>query len=208
MKSKLVEVKQLTNLKFLNMYQSTFLMENGKTRVYYFASRRNLDQLGYKNKEQVDAIKVLPYFKKNGKTYVVLNYEFRSPLNAYTYDLCAGLVEHQNDMENDVKREIFEEVGAKVKSVKQVMKSGHTTAGLTDENIACYFAEIESLGEQHLEDNEDITRKVIALDNIPEFLDKNEVGATGNLLLQVFYYKNILERKENKKNIAKDNFEI
>ena len=112
-------------------------MENGKKRIYYFASRRSLDQLGCKNIEQVDAIKVLPYFKKNGKTYVVLNYEFRSPLNAYTYDLCAGLVEHQNDMESDVKREIFEEVGAKVKNVKQVMKSGHTTAGLTDENISC-----------------------------------------------------------------------
>ena len=208
MKSKLIEVKQLTDLKFLNMYQSTFLMENGKTRIYYFASRRSLDQLGCKNIEQVDAIKVLPYFKKNGKTYVVLNYEFRSPLNAYTYDLCAGLVEHQNDMESDVKREIFEEVGAKVKSVKQVMKSGHTTAGLTDENISCYFAEIEDIGEQHLEETEDITRKIIALDEIPEFLENNTVGATGNLLLQVFYYKNILEMKESKESTAKDNFEM
>ena len=67
MKSKLLEVKQLTDLKYLNMYQSTFLMENGNTRVYYFASRRNLEQLGYKNKEYVDAIKVLPYFKKRWK---------------------------------------------------------------------------------------------------------------------------------------------
>ncbi len=196
MKSKLIEVKQLTDLRFLNMFQSTFLMENGKTRVYYFASRRSLEQLGCKNKEYVDAVKVLPYFKKNNKTYVILNYEFRSPLNSYTYDLCAGLVEHQDDIESDVKREMFEEIGAKVKSVKCVLKAGHTTAGLTDENISCYFAEIESIGEQHLEDNEDITRKIIELKDIPEFLENNQVGATGNLLLQVFYYKNILELKK------------
>ena len=111
-------------------------------------------------------------------------------------------------MESDVKREIFEEVGAKVKNVKQVMKSGHTTAGLTDENISCYFAEIEDIAEQHLEEIEDITRKIIALEEIPEFLENNTVGATGNLLLQVFYYKNILEIKENKESTAKDNFEM
>ena len=208
MKSKLIEVKQLTDLKFLNMYQSTFLMENGKTRVYYFASRRSLDQLGCKDMEYVDAIKVLPYFMKDGKIYVVLNYEFRSPLNAYTYDLCAGLVEHQDDMESDVKREIYEEVGAKVKSVKQVLKAGHTTAGLTDENISCYFAEIKNMGEQHLEDAEDITRKIIALEDIPDFLENNTIGATGNLLLQVFYYKNILEMKENKENTTDNNYEM
>ena len=198
MKSKLIEIKQLTNLKFLNMFQSTFLMENGKTRVYYFASRRSLDQLGCKNKEYVDAIKVLPYFKKNGKTYVVLNYEFRSPINDYTYDLCAGIVENQKDILSEVKRELYEELGTKVKNVKEVMKPGHTTAGLTDETMACYFAEIENIGEQHLEDEEDIERVIISLEYIPEFLEKNTVGATGNLLLQVFYYKNMMELKNNK----------
>ena len=196
MKSKLIEVKQLTDLKYLNMFQSTFLMENGKTRTYYFASRRKLDQLGYKNKEHVDAIKVLPYFKKNGKTYVVLNHEFRSPINDYTYDLCAGIVEDQKDMIGEVKRELFEELGATAKNVKCVMKPGHTTAGLTDENMACYFAEIESMGEQHLEETEDIERVIISLEDIPEFLENNTVGATGNLLLQVFYYQKVLEMTE------------
>ena len=198
MKSKLIETKQLTNLKFLNMFQSTFLMKNGKTRDYYFVSRRSLEQLGCKDKSFVDAIKVLPYFKKDGKIFVVINYEFRSPLNAYTYDLCAGLAEHQDDLEDDVKREIFEEVGAEVKSLEQVLKSGHTTAGLTDENISCYFAEIGAIGEQHLEETEDISRKIIALEDIPQFLQNNEIGATGSLLLQVFYYKQILESKQEK----------
>lgn len=195
MKSKLLKVTQLTNLKFLNMYESTFVMENGNTRVYYFASRRNLEQLGYKNKKYVDAVKILPYFKKGNKIYVILNYEFRSPINSYTYDLCAGLVEHQDDIEADVKRELYEEVGAKVKNLYKVLNAGHTTAGLTDENISCYFAEIESLGDQHLEENEDITREIIELDDIPNFLKNNIVGATGNLLLQVFYYKTIAENK-------------
>ena len=75
MKSKLIETKQLTNLKFLNMFQSTFLMENGKTRDYYFVSRRSLEQLGCKDKSFVDAIKVLPYFKKDGKTYKIDHYK-------------------------------------------------------------------------------------------------------------------------------------
>lgn len=208
MKSKLIEVKQLTNLKYLNMFESSFLMENGKTRIYYFASRRSLEQLGCKNNKYVDAIKVLPYFRKKGKTYVVLNKEFRSPINAYTYDLCAGIVEDQNDLEGDVKRELLEEIGATAKSIKQVMNPGHTTAGLTDENIACYFAEVDNIGEQHLEETEDIERVVVALEDIPEFLKEHEVGAIGNLLLQVFYYQNILEMKDNNQNTSKENFNM
>ena len=190
MKSKLIKIQQLTNTKYLNMFQADFSMENGKTRQYYFASRRSLQTLGYKNLMYVDAVKVLPYFLKDGKTFVVLNNEFRSPLNAYTFDLCAGIVDNQDDLEQDVKREVFEEIGASVKSLEKVTNVGHTSAGLTDETIVCYFAEVENFGEQHLEDTEDILLKIIELKQIPEFLNNNQVGTTASLLLQLFYYKN------------------
>ena len=190
MKSELVEIKQLTNTNYLNMFQADFVMENGKTRQYYFVSRRSLQTLGCKNLLYVDAIKVLPYYVKDGNIFVVLNNEFRSPLNAYTFDLCAGLVEHQDNLEQDVEREVFEEIGATVKSLEKVTNVGHTSAGLTDETIVCYFAEVENLGEQHLEDDEDISLKIIELKQIPEFLNNNQVGTIASLLLQLFYHKN------------------
>ena len=191
MKSKLKEVKQLTNLKYLNMFEADFEMENGKTRQYYFASRRSLENLGYKDLEFVDAVKVLAYFVENGKKFVVLNKEFRSPINAYTFDVCAGLVENQNNLEEDVKREIYEELGASVMGVEKVTNVGHSSAGLTDETVVCFFAEVQDFGEQHLEESEDISLQIVALEDIPEFLENNSVGVIGSLLLKLFYCKNM-----------------
>ena len=190
MKNKLLQTKQLTNLKYLNMFQSTFLTESGNTIEYYFASRRPIDKLGNKSPNYTDAIKILPYFTKDGNTFIVLNYEFRHPVNDYIYDLCAGMVENQNDIENDIKREVSEELGAQVKSIQKITNPGHSSAGLSDETIACYFAEIENIGTQHLEETEDISLKIIPLGEIPEFVKKNNVGVTGSLLLQLFYWMN------------------
>ena len=191
MKSELINIEKLTDNKYLNLYKSTFLMENGKYRDYFFASRRSFHNLGSKNSKYVDAVKVLPYFKKDGQIFVVLNYEFRSPISNYTYDLCAGLVEHQDDLESDVKREVKEELGAEVKNIKLVLNAGHTTAGLTDETLSCFFAEIELTGAQNLEEDEDISLKIITINDIPEFCKNNVVGAIGSLMLQLFYYQNL-----------------
>ena len=190
MKEKLLEIKQLTDLKYLNMYQAIFELENGRVIHYNFASRRSLEDLECKKGGFVDAVKILPYYKKNGKTYIVLIKEFRFILNKYIYDLPAGLAENQDDIIGDAKRELLEEIGAQVKSIKEIAKPGYTSVGLTDETMSCYFAEVESLGDQHLEETEDISLKTITLEEIPSFLEKEEMGVTGNLLLQLFYIQN------------------
>lgn len=190
MKEKLLEVKKLTDLKYLNMYQAVFELESGRVIHYNFASRRSLEDLEYKKGGHVDAVKVLPYYKKDGKTYVVLIKEFRFVINKYIYDLPAGLADSQDDLLEEAKRELFEEIGAEVKSIKEIAKPGYTSVGVTDETMSCYIAEVESLGDQHLEDTEDISIKVIELDEIPEFVEKHSMGVTGTLMLQLFYIQN------------------
>ncbi|MBQ8430659.1 MAG: NUDIX hydrolase [Clostridia bacterium] len=188
---KLVKVEQLTNSKWLNYFCAKFIMNNGKETDYFFASRRKLENLEMNKNNLTDAIKVLPYYYENGKIYVVLNYEFRPVINGYIYDLCAGLVESQNNPFEDVKKELYEELGATAKNIKKITDSAYTTVGLTDETMACFSAEIESFGTQHLEDEEDITLKTIELSQIPEFVENHKFGATGALLLLMFYYQNI-----------------
>lgn len=185
---KIKDIKKLTNTKFLNLYQITYELENGKEFKYFVASRRNLENLEVK-KHKIDAVRILPYIKKDGKTYVVLIKEFRYALGKYIYGTPAGLVDGNEDTITSAKRELKEEIGADVVSIKRIQKCGYSSAGLTDETLECFEAQVELAHSQSLEDTEDIKVHLVELDKLPEFMETHEFGLQSALQLRGFYYE-------------------
>ena len=186
---KLIKVNKLTNEKYLNLFNVTYL-QNNKEYVWTFSSRRNQENLGLYNNKKTDAVMILPYFTKNNKLYVVAIKEFRSCINDYTYSLPAGIIEDNEESQNTAIREIAEEIGASVISIKKVLNGSLTSAGLTDEKLECFEAEIILDKKQNLEDCEDITLRILAIDDIIDFVDNNPFCLPAGLLLKMFYYKN------------------
>ena len=64
----IINIEKLTNTKYLNLYKITYLNSDGSTFDYYLSSRRDLENLELK-KEKTDAVRAVPYIKKDGKTY-------------------------------------------------------------------------------------------------------------------------------------------
>lgn len=192
----LVDIQQLTKVNYLNLYKYTFLLENNRKKEYYFASRRNIDDLASKCKDKVDAVRALPYIKRDNKIYIVLIREFRYAINDYIYGLPAGLVDENEEPKITVKRELEEEIGADVIKLEKVQNNSFTSAGLSDEAIECFEAEVVLNKKQRLEVDEDITYIQIELDDILNFVDNNKFGLQSALQLKLFYYKNkFLEAK-------------
>lgn len=185
---KLENVEKLTNLKYLNMYSATY-NNNGERYKYYFASRRNLEELECKKIHKTDAVRIVPYFKKNGKIYIVLIKEFRHPINNYIYGTPAGIVEQGEDTKFSAIREIREEIGAEVKSIRKVQSASYSSCGLTDETLECFYAEVEMRHKQKLDEIEDIKTKFIELEKLIEFIDNNRFDLQSALLLKTFYYQ-------------------
>lgn len=198
---KIVNLEKLTNSQFLNMFKLTY-EEKGKNYNYYFVSRRDGKNLSINNPNfvHIDAVEILPYFVENKKIKVVLIKEFRYPLNRYIYSIPAGLVEDGENLIISAKRELFEEIGAKVKSIEKIA-SGFVSAGLTDETTICYEAEIGKLGGQHLEQTEKIKVKVVDLDKLEEFIHSHTFTLKSALLLKNFIYKKKLEKLEAQKEL-------
>ena len=67
----------------------------------------------------------------------------------------SGLIEDGEDGLTTAKRELQEEIGAKVISIERTATPAYTSCGLTDENIDFYKAEVE-IGKQELDGFEDI----------------------------------------------------
>ena len=192
---KLENIEKLTNLKHLNMYILTY-NSNGENYKYYFASRRNIEELECKKIHKTDAVRIVPYFRKNGKLYIVLIKEFRHPLNAYIYGTPAGIVDKGEYAKNSAIREVREEIGATVKNIKKVQNASYSSAGLTDETLECFYAEVEMGQNQNLDEIEDIKVKYIELEKLIEFIDNNIFDLQSALLLKTFYYQVKYEEKE------------
>ena len=184
---KIIKIEKETNNKYLNLYKLTY-KNNNNIYDYFVASRREIDDLGCK-KEKVDAVRVVPYFIKNNKIYVVLINEYRHGINKSLYGTVAGLVENNETTETAITREIEEEIGANVVSLKKVQKGSYSSVGMSDENIECFYANVEINKEQKLDSNEHITLKIIEFDKLIEFIEKNSFDLQSALLLKMFYFE-------------------
>lgn len=185
-------INKVTDLKYLNLYQAIYDVD-GKEFVYNFASRRNLGKLVCEGVDKVDAVRILPFTIKDNEIYVVLIKEFRYPLNTYIYSTPAGLVDAGEDTINSAKREVEEEIGGKVLNINKVQGMAYSSAGLTDETLECYEAEVELSGKQALEKFEDIDYELVRLDDLLSFIDSHKFGMQSALQLREFYYKKKLE---------------
>lgn len=189
---KLVKIEKLTNNKWLNLFVAKYVTESGGNYNYFFASRRSLEDLSARKREKVDAVRILPYLKENGKTYVVLIKEFRHAINDYIYSTPAGLIDEGENSTQAAVRELGEEIGASVVKIQRVLNPGYSSAGLTDECIECFEAEVKLDKKQKLDASEDISYFKIEVEKLPEFIKKNKFGLQSALMLRCFYFENEL----------------
>lgn len=186
---KLIEIEKQTDNQYLNMYIAVYKVDGKKLR-YQFASRRSEEELAIMTEgTRADAVRVVPYYFEDGKMKVVLIREFRYPINKYIFAVPAGLIDAGEDEETAVKREVGEEIGAKVVHLVKTDEASYASAGMCDEALSCFEAEVELLNNQQLEETEDISVVVVDLDDLPLLLDHEEFGLQSRLQLRAFYYK-------------------
>lgn len=166
----LVNVKKLTNERFLNLYQLEY--EHDGQRIYWtLASRNNPEELvSVTGQEKVDTVCIIPKVMKNGKECVIMIKEFRQPINDYVYSFPAGLVEKDEDLFECCARELKEEIGAdEISEVNKLTNICYNSEGMTDESVVMFEVVISKLGKQNLQDHEDIKVFIIPIEELENF---------------------------------------
>lgn len=177
---KLTKIIKQTDNKFLNMFVAEY---SGKVNTnYFFASRRTEQNL--QSKTFVDAVKVLPYIQTTNEIVFIKN--FRYVINDFVYELPAGMVDKGEESLNSAIRELKEEIGAKVKSIKKITNVGFTSVGLTDETMETYFANVELNFPQDLDDDEIISIVKVKREDIEKFLETHTVDCISALMVKLF----------------------
>ncbi len=102
---------------------------------------------------------------------IILEKNFRVPINSYNIELPAGLMDKKGESpEETIKRELLEETGYKVEKVELLLE-GPFNAGLVEDELQVFFGEnAEYVCEPELEDAEDIEVIKVPVENLFYFL--------------------------------------
>ncbi|KAI6088726.1 NUDIX hydrolase domain-like protein [Hypoxylon rubiginosum] len=155
----------LDEAKWITLKRLDYTDQVGKQRTWEVATRKTRGKAG------VDAVamgNILLHPSRPASTLLVI--QFRPPLDAYTVEWPAGLIDAEETAEQAAVREFKEETGydCKVLSMSPVQAAD---PGMSDANMQMAMVEVQ-LGEndeepeQRLEDGEHIQRVVVPLSEL------------------------------------------
>lgn len=203
---KLIDVRLISD-GWLKKYVLTYQLESGETFEYEAVSRKGPEEYraalaaNAAGKEpQTDAVCIVPILPDDS---ILLIREFRYPVNGWVIAFPAGLIEAGETLEECIDRELREETGYRVrtdlegKAIIPLPQSGHSSVGMTEENVRVVIAYVEPDGEAQLSDHELIQVFPLAREDAGRFLDENRdlIGTRCQLLLESVRRTNVLRKR-------------
>lgn len=181
---------------WINKYHLHYTLPDGRPYTYEGVSRKGperyeaaLEALGSTGAPDPDAVCIVPLLP-NGS--VLLEREFRYPLNSWCVSLPAGLIDAGESLEEAVARELSEETGYRLRddiapAVRPLPQPGFSSTGLTEENVQVVFAQVEAAGEARPDSAELIEPFTVARADLRAFLDANQlpIGTRCQLILEL-----------------------
>lgn len=174
-----IEDLPISESKWLTLKRITYVDATATTRTWESAVRRTTSAGG------VDAVAIgnillptpsspPPQQQQPAQTMLVIQY--RPPLDAYTVEWPAGLIDAGETAEEAARREFKEETGFEVSRVLSVSPVQAADPGMSNANMQLVMVEVEvpagggGMPEQRLDDGERIERVVVPLAELYERL--------------------------------------
>ena len=193
MTKKYTQIHKLTDNPFLNLYKIDALGNSGKPFNYYFASRNDEEHIMHKTKSlDSEGIVIYPVWKEDPSKLVMIR-QYRYPLDAYLYELPAGLIDPGETAKEAAVREMKEETGLDF----TVYEGGEEAfrrpffmgAGFTDETSTSVFGYASgNISKDKQEDSETIEVLLVDKAEAMRILREERVSLRCAFLLMEFLH--------------------
>lgn len=158
---KINQVKQITHVPYVNLYELDVTNKTGRGGTYYVASRANGPEAMKLSTGQntPDGVIIYSVYGER-RDRVVLVKQYRYSIGGFIYEFPAGLVEPGEDYHAAGIRELKEETGLTLELLpadQMYENPGFTTVGMTDESCATIYGYATGeVSERGQEDTEEI----------------------------------------------------
>jgi ADP-ribose pyrophosphatase len=132
---------KLTNSKWLNLFEVSYVDPAGRIRAWQTVSRAAEPKCITGQYDTPDAVVIVAFHTAAAK--LVITREFRVPLADFEYGFPAGLMDQGETIEQTARRELREETGLRLTRCIKISPPLYSSAGMTDESVAMVYAECD-----------------------------------------------------------------
>lgn len=176
-----IRLEKIRDGKYLKNYELTYLNKAGKEKKYEMVSRGNVetaDELG----KRVSGVSIVAFCKER----ILLLKEFRMSINKSIYNLCAGMLEEQETIEECITRELYEETGLSVKRIRKILPPSYAAVGISDMKTYIAFVDAEGEFDDHTSDNELIQPGFYTREEVKQLLNTEEFSSRAQVIAYFF----------------------
>ena len=177
----LLKFQKVKDGKYLKNYELTYRNKIGKEKVYEIVSRRELNGI-----EDVGAKPSGVSIIATCSDQLLLLHEFRMGVNRFVYNLCAGMIETGETIEDCIARELFEETGLKIKKIKKILPPSFAAVAISDTTTYIAFVEVDGNFEDHTSANEQIEAKFYTKKEVKKLLETEPFSSRAQMAAYFF----------------------
>lgn len=180
---KLLSMKEIDGGRYLHRYELIYENRAGGEKHYEIVSRRAIP-----SPKELGCVSsgVSMIVTQNGR--LLLLKEFRMAINRSVYNLCAGMINEGETIEECVKRELFEETGLKVKEIKKILPASYAAVAISDimTNIVYVEAKDGEISNAYASANEEIHAAFYDADELSAMLETEAFSSRSQLAAYQF----------------------
>lgn len=182
-----IKLEKVRDGKYLKSYEMVYRNKAGREKKYEMVSRRDLSGI-----EDVGG-------KPSGVSIIatccdrlLLLHEFRMGINRMVYNLCAGMLNQDEQIKDCIARELYEETGLRVKRIKKILPPSFAAVAISDTTTYIAFVEVEGSFEDHTSENEQIEAKFYTRDEVRALLETESFSSRAQLAAYFFAEQGIM----------------
>ncbi len=176
-----LKFEKIRDGKYLKNYELTYLNKSGREKKYEIVSRRELQGIEDVGRKP-SGVSIVATCE--GK--LLLLHEFRMGVNRTIYNLCAGMMETDEAIEDCIARELFEETGLHVKTIKKILPPSFAAVAISDTTTYIAFVEAEGTFEDHTSENEQIDAKFYTREEVSRLLETEPFSSRAQMAAYFF----------------------
>lgn len=177
----LIKLEKVKDGKYLKNYELTYLNKAGREKKFEIVSRKELktaEDLG----KATSGVSIVATCEGR----LLLLQEFRMGVNKYIYNLCAGMMEEGESIEECIERELYEETGLKIKKINTILPPSYAAVAISDVKTHIAFVEAEGEMSDHTSENEDIKAAFYSKEEVKQLLESAEFSSRAQMAALFF----------------------
>ena len=151
---KFLGMKKVRDGKYLKNYELSYENKAGKLKTYEIVSRKELEDV-----------------QDLG----------RRASGVSIFNLCAGMQEKEETIEDCIRRELYEETGLSVKKVLKILPPSYSAVGFSDTKTYIAFVEADGVFSDHTSDNEEISARFYSREEVKALLETQEFSSRSQM---------------------------